>query len=143
VVGSSSSSRIGAVGREADPGQNLRDLVLGLVRPQAVEARGVAQVLDRAHLLEEARLDRDAVDHPAHRAGVAEGVPAEDRRRAAVRQQQCREQPDQRRLPRAVRAQDGDALAALDLEVEAPERSHATLAAAVPAGELLAQVVDF
>jgi hypothetical protein len=113
------------------------------VRPEAVEARGVAQVLRRAHLLEEARLDRDAVDQPPHRPGVAEGIVAEDQRGAAVGQQQRREQADERRLARPVRTEDGDALAPLDLEVQPLERGHAALAAAVTTGELLAQVVDF
>jgi hypothetical protein len=72
---------------------------------------------------------------------------AEDARAAAVLEQQRREQPDQRRLPRAVLAEDGHRLAARDLERHAVERRDALPAPAqaftpVVAEELLAEVVD-
>ena len=74
---------------------------------------------------------------------------AEDARAAAVVEEQCREQPDQRRLARAVLAKDGNTLAARDLEADAAERIDPFAAAAqagaraVATAELLAQVLDF
>ena len=174
VVGSSSRSRIGCVssargerdlllhasretfhrlaspvGREADPLEDARDLVARLVGRHPVEARRVREVLRRGHLLEERGLDRHAVDEPADSARLLEDVVAEDGRVPAVVQEQGREEPDQRRLARAVLAQDGDALAARDLEADAAQGLDALAAAAqagalaVAAAELLAQVVDF
>src|SRR5439155_18567704 len=97
------------------------------------------------HLLEEARLDRDAVDEPADRRRVLHDVVAEDPCLAAVVDQQRREQADQRRLPRAVLAEDGDALAAGDREGDVVERRPRTPAReaarlAVAAPERLPQV---
>ena len=68
--------------------------------------------------------------------------------RAAVVQEQRREHAHERRLARAVLAQDGDALAAREGEAHALQRRHAAAAdaataAAVAADELLAQIVDF
>src|SRR5207237_2630403 len=79
-------------------------------------------------LLEEARLDRDAVDEPADRRRFLEHVVAEDLRLAAVLDQQRREQADERRLSRAVLAEDGDALATGDREGDVGERRPRTLA---------------
>ena len=167
VVGSSSSSRTGDVSRarerhfllhaarevlhrlatarrrEADPLEDHRDLRVRLARPHAVEPRRVGEVLGRAHLLEEARLDRDAVDEAAHRARVLEHVVAEDLRAATVGQEQRREQPHERRLARAVLAENGDAFAALHREADAVERRAATAAdQAFPPSEDLCQVTD-
>src|SRR5439155_15748974 len=99
----------------------------------------------RGHLLEEARLDRHAVHEPAHRAGLAECVVAEDARTAAVREQERRQQADQRRLARAVRAEDRDAFAARDVEAHSAQRfdAAASLTPAVTPDELLAQIVNF
>ena len=140
---------VAPVAREADPLEDLGDPVPRLSRRHAVVPRGVAEVLRRRHLLEERRLDRDAVHEPANRARVRDDVVAEDPRRAAVRKEQRREQPDERRLPRAVLAEDGDGLAPLDRERDAVERdARAPLAAllaalaGVLATELLAQLVD-
>ena len=70
---------VAAVGREADALEDLGDRAhASRAARHAVEARGVAQVLDRRHLLEEARLDRHAVDEPPHGPRLAEGVVAED-----------------------------------------------------------------
>ena len=104
---------VAAVGREADAGQDPRDLHARLARPHAVVARRVVQVLAGGHLLEEARLDRDAVDELAHRPRLGEDVVPEHACAAAVVEEQRREQPDERRLARAVLAQDRDALAPL------------------------------
>jgi hypothetical protein len=72
----------------------------------------------------------------------------EDPRLAAVVDQQRREEPDQRRLARAVLAEDRDAFAALDRERDVVQRRHPLLPAeaagvAVLAPELLRQVDDF
>ena len=133
------------LGREADARQDHRDLPPGLGVGEAVEPRRVGEVLLGAHPLEEARLDRDAVDEPPHRARAGAGVVAEDPCRAAVGEEQGREQPDERRLARAVPAEDGDALAAGDRERQRAKRRHAPAAreaavVAVAAAEVLAQV---
>src|SRR5207248_10213645 len=88
----------------------------------------VREVLGRGHLLEEARLDRDAVDEPADRRRLLERVVAEDPRLAAVVDQQGREQADERRLPRPVLAEDGDALATGGREGDVGERRPGTFA---------------
>src|SRR5207237_10362090 len=129
--------------------KDAHDLVLRFPGRHAVEPRGVGEVLLRRHLLEERRLDRDTVDEPLDDALLLGDVVAEDRRAAAVVQEQCREQPDQRRLARAVLPEDRDAFAALDREGHAFEGREALPLASqagarrVAAEELLAQVVDF
>jgi hypothetical protein len=67
----------------------------------------------------------------------------EDAGAPAVSEQQRGEQADERRLAGPVLAQDGNALAAGDLEGQPVERGHTAAAAPVAADELLAQVVDF
>ena len=73
---------------------------------------------------------------------------AEDARPSAVGEEERREQADERRLPRAVLAEDGDGLALLHRERDAVEGdARAALAAllaalaGVLAAELLAQLV--
>ena len=139
---------VAACGREADALEDLRDPVTGLADGEPVEPGRIGQVLGRRHLLEERGLDRDAVDEPAHRAGVGQVVP-EERCGSAVVQEQRREQPDQRRLARAVLAENGDALAAGHLEADSAQCLDPLAAAAqagalaVTAAELLAQLLDF
>ena len=69
-------------------------------------------------------------------------------RAAAVVQEQRREHAHERRLARAVLAEDGDALAPREREADAVQggdaaAADAAAAAAVAADELLAQIVDF
>ena len=52
----------------------------------------------------------------------------EDRRLAAVVEEERRQEPDQRRLPRAVLAENRHALAALDAELDVLQGSDATAA---------------
>src|SRR6266540_808774 len=117
--------------------------MLRLPPRHAVEARCVAQVLGRRHLLEERRLDGDPCDQLPHGPGLGEHVVAEDPRAAAVVKEQRRQEPDQSRLARAVLAEDGDRLSALHRERDALQRGATHAAAAATADELLAQVVDF
>src|SRR5512133_1932341 len=137
-----------AIFREADAGQDPGDRATGLTRSEAVEPRRVGEVLLGGHLLEERRLDGHTVDKTANLPGFLDDVVAEDRRAAAVREQQGREKPDERRLARAVLAQDGDALAALHGERHTLERCDAPPPFAharsrrIAAEELLAQIVD-
>src|SRR5262249_1809223 len=126
------------------PLEDPRDLRVRLPGTHSVEPSRVGEVLGRAHLLEEARLDRDAVDEPAHRPRVVEYVVAEDARLAARRQEQGREQADQGRLARAVLAEDRDAFAALDREGNALQRrAAAPLDETLAAGEDLLEVTCF
>src|SRR5439155_17597746 len=92
---------------------------------------------------EEGGLDRYAVDDAADGAAFGTDVVPEDACAAPVREQQRREEPDERRLARAVLTQDRDALTAFDLEGDAGERGHADASATLAPTELLAQVVDF
>ena len=138
---------------EADPLEDARDLVLRVGRGHAVEPRCVAEVLGGGHLLEEARLDRDAVDEPLDGALLREHVVPEHPGAAAVVQQQRRQQADERRLARSVLAEDRDALSSLHGEADVAQRGHAFMAMpdsafepalvrlpAAPAAELLAEV---
>jgi hypothetical protein len=122
---------------EPDAVQDRRDPLSRLARRQPVEPRRVREVLDRGHLLEERRLDGHSVDHPPDRPGLGNVVP-EDVRAAAVRQQQRREQPDERRLPGTVLAEDRDALAARDGERQPAQRLDPDALAPVLPNELLA-----
>src|SRR5436190_9291531 len=135
--------------READALEDLRDRLLRDPRRNPIEPRRVGQVLLGRHLLEERRLDRDAVDEPLDRARLLDHVVAEDRGAAPVGQQQRREQADKRRLARAVLTEDRDALATLHRERDALESRYApsplspASARRVAAEELLAQIVNF
>src|SRR6266487_1727652 len=81
------------------------------------------EVLD---LLLRARVEpRRRLVEQQHRPRVGEHVVVEDPGLAAVRQQEGGEQPDQRRLARAVLPQDRDALAALHRERDAVQRRPA------------------
>src|SRR5439155_15515981 len=133
-----------ARGGEADRLQDDGDLGVRLARPHPVEPRRVREVLGRTHLLEEARLDGDAVDEPAHRPRLLEDVVAEDPGFAAVGQEQRREQPDQSRFARAVLAQDRDALAPFHRERDVRKRlTPATANQALPPREDLLQVTNY
>ena len=124
--------------------EDLGDLVPRLRRRHSVEARRVREVLGRGHLLEEARLDGDAVHELPDRTRLVERVVPEDARLAAVVDQERREQADERRLARAVLAENRDALAAFDRERHVLERRHPppreAARAPVAAAELLRQV---
>src|SRR5581483_4949246 len=117
-----------------------------LRRRHAVEARRVREVLLRGHLLEEARLDGDAVDEAPDGACLAERVVTEDARLSAVLEEERGEQADKRRLPGAVLAEDGDALAAFDREGDLLKRGHTAAREAprlrITPAEDLRQVVD-
>src|SRR6266545_7089900 len=140
---------VAAADGEADALEELRDLRARRTRWHAVEPRRVGEVLLRRHLLEERGFDRYAVHEPLDRARFLDHVVAEDLGLSAVREQQRRQHPNQRRLPRAVLAQDRDALAALHRERDAFECRYAPPPLAqvrsrrVAAEEFLAQVVDF
>ena len=135
------------VRRAATTGKPTRSRISGirvarLARRQPVEPRRVGEVLDRRHLLEERRLDRDAVDHA--------GEPPASRRCRARRCARCR-RPAAAASRAAGRASTcpepfwpsiGDALAARDLEREPAQRLDADALAPVLADELLAQVVE-
>ena len=83
---------------------------------QAVEPGREQQVLHRAELLEEGGVDADPVDQPLDRHLVALDVVAEDLDPALVEGQQARDEPDERRLARAVGAEDPVDVAALEAE---------------------------
>src|SRR5262249_59677966 len=129
--------------READAVEELWHAHLRLVDAEAVEARGVGQVLDRRHLLEEGGLDRHTVDEPPHGRAVRDDVVSEQARGAGVGEDQGREDANERRLAGAVAAEYGDALAALDFEADAVESRRATPASHAAAAEFPAQLANF
>ena len=141
-----------AIFRKADTLQDPWNLLTRIACGHPVEPGRVAKVLGGRHLLEEARLHRDAVDEPLHGALFGEDVMAEHPGAATVVQQQRRQQADQRRLARAVLAQDRDALTAAHREADVPQGGHravvaaerafesALVLAAATATELLAEV---
>ena len=134
---------VAAVGGEADAVEDPRDLAARLLRRHAVVPRRVAEVLGRGHLLEERGLDRHAVDEPAHGARLRKTSCPKMVAEPPSCSSSVDEQADQRRLARAVLAEDGDRLAPLHREGDVLQRREAHAAAALAAAELLAQVVNF
>ena len=81
---------------------------------EAVDAGGERQVLHRAELLEERRVDADPVDQALDLQLVAHDVVAEDLDPSGVEGQQARDEADERRLARPVRAEHAVDVAALE-----------------------------
>ena len=100
---STSIVAVGRVGAAAHAGEELERLGAGERRPQE-------------------RLARDVGDAPVGRDGVAPGVDAEELGAARARAVQAEQEPDRRRLARAVRPQVAVDLAALDAQVELLDR---------------------
>ncbi len=98
--------------------QDLAHLPSGLRHRHPVQAGGVGQVLQGRELLEEGGVDRDPVDQPLHGELLLLDVVAEHADRAAVREEERRDEADERRLPRAVGAEDAEDLPPLDGEVQ-------------------------
>ena len=153
VVGSSRSSSVGLVSRaramatfccmprlicstgpaetalrDAEPGEDRRRLPLRVAGIEAVEAGGEQQVLHRAQLLEEGRIDRHPVDEPLDRELVALDVEAEHLDPALVQGQQPRDEADEGRLAGAVGAQDPVDRATLQAERDVVDREDRGLA---------------
>ena len=153
VVGSSSSSSVGLVSRAraiatfcciprliCSTGRPRRfsampsrariavACALRLLAVEAVEAGREQEVLHRAELLEERRVDRDPVDEPLHGELVALDVEAEDLDPALVEGQQPGDEADEGRLAGAVGAQDPVDLAALQAERDVVDREDRGLA---------------
>src|SRR5262249_43168812 len=105
---------------------------LRLGRREATEAQEEAHDLERAHVLVQRVLLRTEAEAPEERA-VRERLLAEDAQRAARRPDLAHDQAQERRLPRAVRADEADDPAG-DLRRELVQ-AHAL---AVVAAELLA-----
>src|SRR6185369_2323901 len=81
---------------------------------EPIEAGREQQVLHRAELLEEGGVDADPVDQSLDLHLVALDVVSEDLDPAAIERQQPADEPDQRRLARAVGAEDPVHVAALE-----------------------------
>jgi hypothetical protein len=114
------SGRLG----EAEGLEQLSRSRLGVGPPQPEEAPEQEQVLAAREVLVDGReLSREA-DEPAHRVGLGRDVAAEYARRAGVRLEQRREDPDRGRLPGAVRPEDAVDGAGADGEVDAVDGAH-------------------
>ena len=92
------------------------------VGADAVQARVEAQVLARGQVAVEQRLVAEEADPPAHGPALARQRAAEHARRAAVRAQQRRQDPQQRRLAGAVGAEHRQRLALLERQRHPGER---------------------
>ena len=122
-------------------------------RLEPVQASGVHQVLDRRELLEERRIDRYAVDQSLDGKRVVLDIVSEDTQAPAVREQQRRDEPDQRRLAGSVRAENTEHLAARDREIDLVQgddfffldlaKQLAALPGSILADEHLAHAFDF
>ena len=113
---------------------------LAAVTVEAVQPGGEQQVLHRAELLEEGGVDADPVDQALDRHLVALDVEAEDLDPTLVEGQQPADEADERRLARAVGAEDPVDVAALEAQVDVHDRRHRL---ALPADdEGLADAVD-
>src|ERR1022692_372517 len=110
---------LGRVELEA-PDENVA--VRGVRRP--VQAREVRQCLRAGQRGPEERLPRDVRDATVRGDGVAPGVDVEQERAPAGGAVQAEQQPDRRRLPRAVRPEIAVHLARRDGEVEPVERDR-------------------
>ena len=125
---------------DAQPGQDRDRIALGGRAVEAVEPRREDQVLHRAELLEEGGVDADPVDQALDRHLLAFDVVAEDLDPALVEGQQARDEADERRLPRAVGAEDPVDVAALEAQRHVGDGVDRLL---VPADhEALADAVD-
>jgi hypothetical protein len=101
--------------------EDLGDLSSRFGSGHAVEARCIAQVLHRRHLLEEGRLHGNSIDQTANRTRLGEDVETEDPRGPPIREEQRGQETDERRLAGTVLAEDGHALATSDGEGDALE----------------------
>ena len=129
----SAGVRLGdAVGRllEVEALEQLAGARPRLLAGEAVQTPEHPQVLAPGQVLVDRRVLPGEADHPAHALRVAQHVDAAHDRAAGVRPEQRREDPDGRRLARAVRPEQPEHGALLDREVDAVER--ADLAAARP-----------
>jgi hypothetical protein len=110
----------------AEPREDREDALepLALVRPRALRVAAEQQVVPHRHLGEELAPLRHLHD-PAlddlHRRAAPERR-AVERHRAGARPQDAGDRLQRRRLPGAVRADEGDDLAGGHLEGDAPER---------------------
>ena len=107
---------------EPDRVDQLVDPVPAVARRQAVELAEHPELLaDGQDAVARLLAAGDHVHDPADLLGLADDVEAEDPRRPLGRQEQRRQDLDQRRLAGAVRAEQAEELAGLDLEVDAVE----------------------
>ena len=107
---------------------------------EAVDARGERQVLHRAELLEERRIDADPVDQALDLQLVAHDVVAEHLDASGVEGQESGDEADERRLAGPVRAQHAVDVAALEPHRHVHDRLDGHLVSSH--GERLAHVVD-
>ena len=108
---------IGGVG-QSDPVEDLGQAVLGEATAQAVERRGVAQVLTAAEVAIEAGVVGQVADPALDLQGVAGRVEPDHQRLAVIGLGQAEQHQDRGRLARAVRSEQPVDLAPLDLEIE-------------------------
>jgi hypothetical protein len=114
----------GRVG-QAEPVEQLLDALPADCATDAVELGLHLQVLASGRLGVEAGLLPYNADRPSHPIGVADDVEARDACLATVCPRERGEDLDRRRLARAVRAEQAEDRARLDLEAEPVERGNA------------------
>ena len=128
---------------EPDELEQLLDALLLDLRGHAVELGEVAQVVVAGEPLVDAALAaEDVPDALPHLARVLDDVVAEHARGPGRRDQQRDQHLDRGRLARAVRAEQAEELALLDLEADAADRLDLLHAAADRAGVGLVGAVE-
>ncbi len=75
-----------------------------------------------ADVADQAKFAGQVADLPRRTQTVAKDVGPEDRDRARSRSEQSESKPDERRLPRAIRAEKAEALTALDRQIDVAQR---------------------
>ena len=111
---SSSSSRSASAGARAEVGE-------------PAQLREVGEELARGQPLVEPQVAGQVADPAAHARGRAARVDAEQLDPPARRPDQVEQQPDRRRLAGAVRPEEAEHLAGLDLEVEVDDAALAAV----------------
>ncbi len=120
--------------QQIDRREQVVDRALALLRREAVELREDRHVLPGREVQVRGHRLRDHADRLAHAVRVAHDVEAVHARMPGARHHERREHPDQRRLARAVRAEQAEHLAVLHVEVHLVDGAERA--------EVLAQVLD-
>ncbi|MEJ7697319.1 MAG: hypothetical protein WKF78_12040 [Candidatus Limnocylindrales bacterium] len=107
---------------QAEQPQIVLDPLRASSRRQPVQPREEIEIGARRQLVVEARRLGQDTDPGAHLLGLGSDIEAVDGGRAFRRPDECRQQPDGRRLARAVGAEETQHLALSDLEIHAADR---------------------
>src|SRR5439155_8187087 len=122
-------------GREARPLQQLTGARLEIGRGQPVQARGEAEILDHRQVAMQAERLRDVAELRLQLAHVSGEIDAENARLLGGELEQAGDGPEERRLPRAIGADDADELRSGEREIDAGEGAAGAESLLEPAEE--------